>query len=92
MNLIVLHNTYTVEVWSNKIQETIDKYNQVDQKLMLVLVHNEPIDHILDVCAEFFDNPICAFDESLQLLGQSSNLEYEDDQICSGRRLMRNVM
>lgn len=78
VNLIVLRNTYTVEVWSNKIQEIIDRYNQVDQKLMLSLVRNEPMDDILDVCAEFFDNPICAFDESLRLLGQSSNLQSED--------------
>lgn len=70
---IVLNADTDIDAILHRIQDVFLEYNDLDERLNTAIQLSEPLEAVLNICAEFFENPIMITDKSLNLIASSSN-------------------
>ncbi|MCD8076709.1 MAG: helix-turn-helix domain-containing protein [Lachnospiraceae bacterium] len=61
--------------WLNCLSALMQKYAQMEERLIQALLNQAPLTDVLNICEEILDNPVALYDAHLNLLGQSNLFE-----------------
>jgi hypothetical protein len=81
-SLIINYSGDPMELFE-RIQDIFFHYNMLDGKLRNAIEQNMDLDSIVNICADFFHNPVYIIDAALSLITMSNNYELAPNDISA---------